>query len=367
MSPVKSYLAAQREIDDAVARVLTSGTYILGPEVAAFEHAFANWLGAPFAVGCANGTDAIVLAIKACGIEAGSKIATVSHTAVASVAAIELAGCKPVLLDVAEDEFTVDVQELALLLARESDAGDPVKAVLAVHLYGQPASIRDIRVLCDQHGAVLIEDCSQAHGARVDRQRVGTFGRAATFSFYPTKNLGAFGDGGAVVTADPAVAQRLRRLREYGWDSDRLSREPGMNSRLDELQAAILSVKLASLDRGNARRRVIAGRYDAAFRDLLIQLPAQRRGQEGVFHQYVIRSPRRDDLRRLLLDQGVATGIHYETPVHAQPAYMGRVSLGPSCCYRTEQLCREILSLPISPEMTDSEVSFVCGAMIRCQ
>ena len=360
--PRASYLAAKAEIDAAITRVLGSGSYILGTEGAAFEAEFAAWLGVPHALGCANGTDALVLALKGLGVGPGSAVATVSHTAVATVAAIELAGAVPVLLDVEPDSYTLDPAELSELLARPPAGLPPVKAVVPVHLYGQAAGMDVICAAAARYGAAVVEDCAQAHGARFDGRAVGSWGAASTFSFYPTKNLGAFGDGGAVATADPELAARIGALRQYGWGPDRISDSAGMNSRLDELQAAILRVKLARLDRDNERRRSVADAYDKA---LPAGAPARPPGRHHVFHQYVIRRPDRDRVRERLRAEGVGTAIHYPVPVHRQPAYAGRVALGPAGCRTTERIAGEILSLPMHPHLTEAELARVCAALRR--
>jgi dTDP-4-amino-4,6-dideoxygalactose transaminase len=361
--PLAGYAAAKGEIDAAVARVLGSGTYILGAEVAAFEAEFAAWLGAPHVTSCANGTDALALALRALGIGPGDAVATVSHTAVATVAAIEMAGAAPVLLDVDPRRYTLDPAELAAVLEAPPPGLPPIKAVVAVHLYGQPAQIEAIRAIADRHQVALIEDCAQAHGAALDGRAVGTWGDAAAFSFYPTKNLGAFGDGGAVATTRPELAERLGRLRQYGWDRERLSGEPGLNSRLDEMQAAILRVKLARLEADNGRRRAIAQAYDAALSDGMSRIPQPAPGATHVFHQYVIARDDRDAARERLWGSGVGTAVHYPVPVHLQPAYRGRVVLGPSGCRTTERIAGEILSLPMHPHLTEAEVGRVCAAL----
>jgi dTDP-4-amino-4,6-dideoxygalactose transaminase len=359
-NPGAGYRALKPEIDAAISRALDSGWYILGQEVRTFEAEFAAWLGAGTAVGCGNGTDAIALALKALGIGAGSTVVTVSHTAVASVTAIEMAGATPLLIDVEPDHYTMDPAELAQVLARPPGGLPPIRAVMPVHLYGQVADVEVIDTLCRRYGALLIEDCAQAHGARRNGRKAGTFGEVATFSFYPTKNLGALGDGGAVVARDPAVAARIGALRQYGWTRHYISDEVGVNSRLDELQAAILRVKLAHLDEGNARRREIAGAYNAV---LGSRAPRRRKGSEHVYHQYVVRVPDRDQVRARLLGRGVGTGVHYPVPVHLQPAYAGRVALGPSLCQETERAAAEILSLPMYPELTETQIEQVCAAL----
>lgn len=357
--PGASYRALRDEIDAAVSRVLGSGAYILGREVEAFEAEFAGWTGARRAVTCASGTDALVLALRAFGVGAGDLVATVSHTAVATVAAIELVGATPVLLDVDPRTFTLDPSELAEVLAGSA----PVRAVVPVHLYGHPAAMREILDLATGAGAIVIEDCAQAPGAAIDGVAAGCWGAAGAFSFYPTKNLGAFGDGGAVVTGDVGAAERLGKLRQYGWGSQRSSEIAGINSRLDEIQAAILRVKLARLTADNARRRTIAAAYDAALADAEATPPTTAAGCEHAFHQYVVRSADRDSTQARLRAAGIGTAIHYPLPVHLQPAYRGRVRLGPAGCAETERLCGEILSLPMHAHLRDEDVSRVCDAL----
>jgi dTDP-4-amino-4,6-dideoxygalactose transaminase len=361
--PGAGYRAHAAEIDAAVARALASGWYILGAEGRAFEAGFAAWLGAGFSVGCGNGTDALALALRALGIGPGAAVATVSHTAVATVAAIEMAGAVPVLIDIDPVHYTMDPMELADVLASPPAGLPPIRAVIPVHLYGQAADLDAILPLCQRHGVAVIEDCSQAHGATLGGRKLGTLGAIGTFSLYPTKNLGALGDGGVMATDDAALAERLAALRQYGWRAHYVSDEVGINSRLDEVQAAILSVKLRHLDAGNEARRSVAARYDAALRERGLPPPARRPGAEHVFHQYVIRSPDRDGLRARLREAGIGTGVHYPVPVHWQPAYAGRVALGPAACRASEQAAAEVVSLPMFPELTDAQVSAVCEAL----
>lgn len=362
-NPGAGYQALKPAIDAAVARALASGWYILGNEGQAFEAEFAAWLGAAAVVGCGNGTDAIALALRGLGIGAGHTVVTVSHTAVATVAAIEMAGATPLLVDIDPVHYTMDPDALRRALEQPPPGLPPVAAVVAVHLYGQPVDLDCIVPLCRAHGVALIEDCAQAHGARLHGQRVGTFGDAATFSFYPTKNLGALGDGGAVAVADAGLAARIAALRQYGWHRHYISDKAGVNSRLDEVQAAILRVKLAHLDSQNARRRAIASAYGAALADGPLAAPQIRAGAEPVFHLYVTRTPQRDAIQALLREKAIGTGIHYPVPVHRQPAYQGRVAPGPGGCPETEAAAREILSLPLYPELTDDEVATVCEAL----
>jgi len=358
--PRAGYLAQKAEIDAAVARVLNRGGYILGPEVAAFEADLAGWLGVEFAVGAASGTDALALGLRALGIGPGDAVATVSHTATATVAAIELAGARPVLVDVEQTSFNMDPVALERLLA---DPSAHVRAVVPVHLYGRPARIAEIVDLAHRHGARVLEDAAQAHGAAVAGRKVGGFGDLAAFSFYPTKNLGALGDAGALVGHDPGLEAAARSLGQYGWRRRFVAEAAGMNTRLDALQAAILRVKLGRLDEANERRRAIAEAYSRGLRGCNLVLPSERPGETCVWHQYVLRAADRDGLARALADRGIGTAVHYPVPVHLQLAYAGRIAIGPGGLAITEQLAAEILSLPIYPEMSDVDVERVIAAV----
>jgi dTDP-4-amino-4,6-dideoxygalactose transaminase len=361
--PQASYFAHQAEIDAAIHQVLRSGWYVLGQEVAAFEQEFASYLGVRDAIGVGSGTDALVLALRAAGVEPGDAVLTVSQTAVATVAAVELTGARPMLAEIDPETFTLDPESLDAAL--KTSGGDRLKAVIVVHLYGHPADLSAILDIAGRHGVKVIEDCAQAHGAAWQGRKVGALGsHLAAFSFYPTKNLGALGDGGAVVTNDPEIADQVRRLRQYGWRERYVSEVPGMNSRLDELQAAVLRVKLRYLEQENGRRREIAAAYNALLADTPLRLPQVRPGATHVYHQYVVRSRERDQLRAFLEADGIGTMIHYPIPVHLQPAYRGRVALAGRLA-RTEALCREILSLPMYPHLTDADVERVGGAIIN--
>jgi dTDP-4-amino-4,6-dideoxygalactose transaminase len=355
-SPYANVLAHKAEIEAATARVLASGWYILGEEVAAFEREFAGYAGAAHAIGVASGTDAIQLALRALGVGAGDAVATVSHTAVATVAAIELAGATPVLVDIDPETFTMDAACL------ERAMHPRVKAIVPVHLYGHPANLAAILPIAERHGAAVIEDCAQSHGAVLRGRATGTGGRAGAFSFYPTKNLGALGDGGAVVTNDADLSARIRSLREYGWRERYVSSEAGLNSRLDEMQAAILRVKLRYLDAENARRREIASWYNQLLAGLPLALPTIARGVTHVFHQYVVRTPLRDALREHLQQSSIGALIHYPVPVHLQPAYRDRVILA-GTLEASEAAAREVLSLPMFPELPGDAVERVCAAV----
>ena len=362
-NPGAGYRALQGEIDAAMARTLQSGWYILGQEVREFEAEFATWLGATTAVGCGNGTDALALALRAFGVGPGMSVVTVSHTAVATVAAIEMVGATPVLIDIEPDYYTMDPGELSEVLAHPPAGAPPIRAVIPVHLYGQPAALEPIIAACRRHGVAVIEDCAQAHGATIGGRKVGTLGDVATFSFYPTKNLGALGDGGLLAAQDARRGADIAALRQYGWRTHYISDAIGINSRLDELQAAILRVKLRHLDAQNARRQAIATAYDAALRGTSLTPPARRHDAGHVFHLYVLRVPGRAALQARLRQAGIGTGIHYPSPVHLQPAYRGRVALGPSGCRATEVAAEQVLSLPMYPELTDDQVAQVCQAI----
>ena len=357
--PKAGYLAQQADIDAAVRAVLDSGWYILGEQVKAFEAEFAAYIGVGHTIGAASGTDALELALRAWGIGPGDVVLTVSHTAVATVAAIERCGAMPAVVDIDAGTYCMDPAALPGAVAR---CEGRARAVVAVHLYGQPAAMGAIRQIADEHDLCVIEDAAQAHGAAIDGQKVGRWGHMGAFSFYPTKNLAAVGDGGAVVTDDDALAKRLRSLREYGWQQRYISAEPGINSRLDEMQAAILRVRLRQLDADNNRRREIARRYDQLLAGTAFELPRADDNVRHVFHQYVVRSERRDELRAFLRQRGVATGVHYPAALHQQPAYADRLAgVGPLKV--TEQVVEQIVSLPMYPQLTDDQVDQVAAEL----
>jgi dTDP-4-amino-4,6-dideoxygalactose transaminase len=364
-SPGAEYREHRQEIDAAIDRVLNSGWYILGREVESFEEEFAAYIGVAHAIGVASGTDALELALRATGIGPGDCVFTVSHTAVATVVAIERAGAIPVFVDVDEATFTMDPDRLEVAIAGDPrPGGSRPRAIVVVHLYGQMAPMPAILEIARRNGLTVIEDCAQAHGARLEGHLAGTWGDIASFSFYPTKNLGAFGDGGAVVADDPALAARVRELRQYGWRERYVSAEPGINSRLDELQAAVLRTKLPHLDAGNSRRRSIATRYDGALDGSTIRQPAVAAAVEHVYHQYVIRTNHRTDLARFLADRGIGTAVHYPVPVHRQPAYVDRCP-PPSTLAATEAIAGEILSLPMFPALSDDAIEQVTSALLE--
>jgi dTDP-4-amino-4,6-dideoxygalactose transaminase len=360
-NPKASYLAYKAEIDAAIQRVLDSGFYILGEEVEAFEQEFADYVGVSHGIGVANGTDALEIALRACGVGAGDVVLTVSHTAVATVAAIELVGATPLLVDVDPVTFTMQADQVAAAIqwVQNNPALGTLKAIIPVHLYGHPVDMPAIMALAAQNGLFVIEDCAQAHGAKLQDRQVGTWGHCAAFSLYPTKNLGAIGDGGIVVTQDAALAERIKSLRQYGWRSRYISDTPGMNSRLDVLQAAILRVKLRHLDADNQSRRAIAQSYRQQLQSLPVTLPHVSPQVSHVYHQFVLRVEQRDVLFDFLKSQGIGVALHYPMPVHLQPAYQGRVPLAPGGLPITERLQGEILSLPLHPFLSLEEVQAV--------
>jgi dTDP-4-amino-4,6-dideoxygalactose transaminase len=367
--PRAGYLEQKAAIDAAVAKVLDGGMYILGREAECFEGRFAKFVGAAHGIGCGNGTDALELALRACGIGPGKQtpdlVFTVSHTAVATVAAIERAGAVPVLVDIEPDGFAMDPAALERAL-NAPPKGRPA-AVMPVHLYGEPAALGEIAALARAHGLRLIEDAAQSHGAEYRGQATGSIGDFGCFSFYPTKNLGALGDAGAVVTNDAGLAAAAREIREYGWRDRYVSAVPGINTRLDPIQAAILNVKLETLAQGNARRQAIAARYDKGLAGLSVRCPTRRGDGDAshVFHQYVIRTTKRDRLREHLRQAAIGTGIHYPLPVHLHPAYRGRIPLGPDGLCKSEAAAREILSLPIYPQLANDAVERVIAEIRR--
>jgi dTDP-4-amino-4,6-dideoxygalactose transaminase len=354
-NPKAQFETQRTEIEAAVQRVLEAGTYIHGPAHEAFERAFAEYVGVPHAIGVGNGTDALVIAMCAMGIRPDDRVLVPSHTASPTVSAVKQVGAVPVFLDVDERSYVITVHDVEAALRQN------IKAVIAVHLYGRPAEVVELRTLADKAGVVLIEDCAQASGARIGSRRVGSIGHAGCFSFFPTKNLGAIGDGGMITVNDGEAASRMRRLRTFGWSKDRVCVEEGFNSRLDELQAAILEVKLPRLDRSNERRRHIARRYHAGLQGLPLDLPERLDEPYHVYHLFVIAVNDRPELMGRLKAEGIFTGIHYPIPNHLHPANKRFASDSLS---RTERLTRRVLSLPMYPELSDSDADRVI-AVIR--
>lgn len=337
------------ELSGALGDVLAAGRFVLGPHVSGFEDEFARSVGVRFGIGCASGTDALTLALAALGVGPGDEVLTVSLTCAPTATGILRAGAVPVLVDVDDETLTLDP------LALERALGARTKAIVPVHLYGRPAPMKEILSFARRHGLLVVEDAAQAHGAELDGRPVGSFGDAAAWSFYPTKNLGALGDGGMVTTNDATVADRLRRLRVYGYRTRDDAEELGLNSRLDELQAAFLSHRLRRLPEANQRRSALASLYDARLAGA-VRLPPPPGNTRPCHHLYVVRVPERDLVRERLAERGIGTEVHYPRSVHQQKAFES-LARGPLPV--TEKAVGEVLSLPLYPELTDQEAERV--------
>jgi len=352
----KHYAQIKQDVDQAVHRVLDSGWYILGKELDVFEKQFAEWVGVDFCVGVGSGTEALHLALIAAGVNPGDEVITVPNTAVPTISAISAAQATPVFVDVDETTRCMDAAKIVAAVTGRT------KAVIPVHLYGNACDMDAIMRIAESHQLKVIEDCAQAHGARFRGRPVGSFGDYGCFSFYPSKNLGAFGDAGAVVVNDTDKAEKLRMLRNYGQSRRYYHDIIGVNTRLDEMQAAILSAQLPYLAAWTRRRQEIAKLYNESIRNPKIQTPATRGDVEHVYHLYVIRTAERDALRHYLEEQGIGTQIHYPVSCHLQKAY---AHLG----YRrddfpvAEKLADEVLSLPNYPELSDDQVLTICDLL----
>lgn len=345
-----------RDLRKAFERVLESGWYILGKEVQSFEQEFAPYCGAAHAIGVSNGLDALHLILRAWHIGAGDEVIVPSNTYIATWLAVTYAGATPVPVEPEEGSCNIDPDRIEAAITPRT------RAIIAVHLYGQPADMDPIMAIAAKHNLKVIEDAAQAHGALYKGRKVGSLGHAAGFSFYPGKNLGALGDGGAVTTNDQDLAQKVRVLANYGSQQKYHNEVQGFNCRLDELQAAFLRVKLPTLDVETERRREIAARYQAAFQDTPLVLPTVKAGVEPVWHLYVVRSPKRDVLQQRLTEQGVGTMIHYPIPPHLQPAY---ADLGHQRgdFPIAERIHQQVLSLPMGPTMEEAQVTAVIEAV----
>ncbi|HEV3052827.1 MAG TPA: DegT/DnrJ/EryC1/StrS family aminotransferase [Longimicrobium sp.] len=353
------YQMLRDEILPAMDGVMSRAQFILGDDVARFEEEFAAFCGARHCVGVASGLDALQLALRAVGVGPGDEVITAANTFIASALAITHAGATPVLVDVRTDDFNLDPQAVERAITPRT------KAILPVHLYGQPARMDEIMAIARRHGLKVVEDACQAHGARYGRDRAGAIGDAGCFSFYPGKNLGGYGDGGAVVTNDPVIAERLRLDRNYGSRVKYVHESDGYNSRLDTIQAAVLRVKLRRLEGWNARRRELAALYRELLADADVLLPAEMRGVEHVWHLFVIRHPERDRLIANLHARGIGAGVHYPIPIHEQAPYAG-IRTVPDNAPVSTLLSRQILSLPLYPEMTEAQVAEVADAVREC-
>ena len=356
----REYAVLKDEIDAALGEVLAQGWFVLGKQVSAFEEEFAAYLGAGYAVGVGSGTEALHLALWACGVGPGDEVITVPNTAVPTVNAISLTGAAPVFVDIHPTSYNLDPTRLRTAITRRT------KAILPVHLYGQAADMMPILELAKEYGLFVVEDACQAHGTTYKGKKAGTWGDVGCFSFYPSKNLGAYGDAGAVVTNDESLAQRLRLLRNYGQTSRYVHAIKGTNSRLDEIQAAILRVKLRHLDAFNQRRQEKAALYHRLLVGSPVIVPTEMPYGTHVYYLYVIRSGHRDELQAYLKQHGVETYIHYPTPVHLQQAYQ-ELGLPKGSFPIAEAYADQVLSLPLFPELTDGEISIICDLIQRFQ
>lgn len=343
----------------ALDRVVDSGSYILGGETAGFEAEFGEFLGVKHVVGVGNGTDAIELMLRALDIGPGSKVVVPAHAPSAVAAGVRRSGAAPVFADIEPDTFTLCPESLEAVL--RAHAGQGVRAALAVHLYGHPVDWENLRQTAAAHGVTLLEDVAQAHGAVWQGRMAGTLGVASAFSFYPTKNLAACGDAGAVACDDEHMAEKLRLLRQYGWRERYVSAADGVNTRLDEMQAAVLRVKLPFLPESVARREMLAGIYDRRLgAHEFLKTPVVGQGCAHAWHQYVVRTPRRDALVRHLAGAGIPVGVHYPTPLHLQPAFQTQTFVA---LPHAEAAAREVVSLPLHPHLDEEAVSLVCDVI----
>lgn len=354
-----TYQELSDELDLAYRRVMQSGWFIMGQELAAFEQEFAAYVGARHCIGVGNGLDALHLILRGYDIGPGDEVIVPANTYIATWLAVSYAGARPVPVEPCATTYNLDPARLEAAITPRT------RAIMPVHLYGQPAEIEPILEIARAHQIKVIEDAAQAQGARYRGRRTGSLGDAAGFSFYPGKNLGAFGDAGAITTDDDALAARMRSLRNYGSERKYYNDEKGYNSRLDELQAAFLRVKLRHLDRWNARRAEIAALYLRALEPAGLMLPSVPDGIEPVWHLFVVRSPQRDEIQRQLGEAGIGTLIHYPLPPHLQTAY-AELPYRAGAFPLSEQIAQEVLSLPIGPHLSTGDVEQVIEAVLAC-
>ncbi len=350
------YKTIESEVTDSIQAVLSKGDYILGEAVGQFEAAFAEFSEAKHVISCANGTDALYLALKALEIGPGDEVISVSNTWVSTIFAISNVGATPVFVDIDPNTYQMDANLIEAAITPKT------KAILPVHLYGHPAPMQAIQQIAAKHGLKVIEDAAQAHGAQINGQPIGSFSDITCYSFYPGKNLGAYGDAGAVTTNNPELAERLELLRGLGQITKHHHEIIGVNSRLDTLQAAILNVKIKYLDKWSQARRAAAKRYDELLQDVNCQIPGVANTAEPVYHLYVIQVDNRDSVLKSLQEQGVMAQIHYPNPVHAQPCYK---DLEPKSLPITEKVTQRILSLPIYPEITPEQQRHVAASLSK--
>lgn len=356
----RQYLGIRDEIDSAVQEVVESGRYVMGARAEGFEREFAGYIGVKHGVGVGSGTDALALSLRVLGIDKPSEVITVSFTFTSSVDCIVHNGAVPVFVDIDPSTFTIDVSKIEKQISKKT------KAILPVHLYGHPVDIKPLLEIAEKHGLIVIEDAAQAHGAEYEGKKVGGFGRVACFSFYPAKNLGAYGDAGMITTNDTVLAERLRGLREYGQTKKYHHDFIGFNSRLDEMQAAVLRVKLKHLDSWNESRRANARLYGTLLSESAPNLvtPKAAPWATSVYHVYAVRALRRDSLKDWLSTKGISTLIHYPIPVHLQKSY-ANVRFRGNSLFETERCANEVLSLPMFPELSSEEIRYVCEAIAQ--
>jgi dTDP-4-amino-4,6-dideoxygalactose transaminase len=349
--PHAQYQSHKDEIDLAILKALASENYILGEEVKRFESSFASFCNATYGVGVNSGTDALIIALRAIDINPGDEVITTSHTALATVAAIVAAGAVPVLCDIERENYTIDTNKIEKLITKKT------KAIIPVHIYGHPADMDEVIRIAGEFGLKVIEDCAQSAGGIYKGRRLGSIGDIGCFSFYPTKNLGAAGDGGMLITSDPDVAEKASAFRQYGWDYSRKTLAPGINSRLDEIQAAILNVKLRYLDDDNKKRQKIAAFYSKALVGKAAKVPKINLLEESIFHLYVIEVDDRKKLKTRLEENGIFPGIHYEIPVYKNGGYSSLCRVPVDGLGVTDNIVGRILSLPMYPELHEKDIN----------
>lgn len=354
----RQYTLLAPQIEEAIRRVFDRSFFILGPEGKAFETEFSKYIGVTHGIGVNSGTDALFLALLAAGIEKGDEVITVANTAIPTVAAIVASGAVPCFVDVYEKTALMNCDKITATLTSKT------RAIIPVHLYGNPVPMRKIMDIAFKHNIIVIEDCAQAHGASIDGQRVGSFGHLSCFSFYPTKNLGAYGDAGMILTSDNEFAKKLFLLRQYGEEKRYHTIMNGFNSRLDELQAAILLVKLKYIEQWNKKRKEIAQQYEAGINNPKITFIQETPAGSSVHHLFVVRTPNREEFQKYLQVHGIGTAIHYPIPLHLQKAY---VDLGyeQGDLPMTEMIMKEIVSLPLFPELTAQEIDYIIDTINR--
>tara|TARA_B100001250_G_C19740014_1_gene762606 strand:- start:337 stop:1431 length:1095 start_codon:yes stop_codon:yes gene_type:complete len=353
-SPFIQYRNYKSEINKVIKRVLLSGNYILGQEVKNFEKEFSNYLNIKHAISCKTGTDALFIALKQLDIGRGDEVIIPSHSAIATAASVIMSGAKPIYVDIEKDFYTIDPEKILDACNKKT------KAIIVVHIYGQSCDMRKLKKIANLKKIKLIEDCAQSSGSSYFNKKLGTIGDIGCFSFFPTKNLGALGDGGCLVTNNSDLAKKIRRFRQYGWDEKRNTINPGVNSRLDELQAAILRIKLKNLDKDNIERFKQAKLYNNKLTTTKIKTPKIRKNTFHSFHLYVIQTEKRDKLMKYLKSKNIITALHYKNPIHKMPGYSRKLSLN-----KTEKFYKSILSLPLFPGLKIKKQKLIIKEILK--